>query len=168
MVMIDSVDADSVLEQLLLAELQIDEKRTFSKVAALTHGTMLLTFLDSNSNTLSAADAIAFRLGADVEAVEAGLSGLLRLGLVRRLDVGPRLWGLTENPTRRQTVKNLVAWQNRWRVRLAQLDRVVRGVPFEGNGEGCPGNVEGCPDNADCSRCSSFLIAAINTLQAAA
>ncbi len=167
MVMIDSVDGDNVLERLLLAELDLNTQATFSEVATLSHGILLLAFLDANPNTLSAADAIAFRLGEDQEEIAESLRGLRRLGLVRRLDVGPTLWGLTDDPEKRDLVRTLVEWQNRWKVRLARLDRVVWGTPCEGQKQDHDGAAHDCREHADCSRCASVLIAAIQTLQAA-
>lgn len=167
MVMVDSIRADKVLETLLLAELDEKEQAVFSKVSALDYGTSLLSFLDSNSNTMSTADAIAFRIGRDQQAVESTLHELAELGLVRRLDVGPTLWGLTKDPDSRRLVRDLVSWQNRWHVRLARLDRAVRGLPCDDETQHTDDSHRDCAEHTDCSRCASFLLAAIANLRAA-
>src|SRR5512135_2693810 len=89
------IGADFPLESLLLAELGQSERDLFENVASLPCGIPLLAFLHEQPNTYSTLDAIAFRLNQSHEAVESSLYGLLTLGLVQRLDVGPTLWSLT-------------------------------------------------------------------------
>lgn len=165
MVMIDGVTSDRVLETLLLAELTENEQSVFNHVAALDCGCSLLAFLDANANTLSTSDALAFRLGEENESVELALEGLHQIGLVRRLDVGPTLWGLAIDPEHRDITRTLVAWQNRWRVRLAKLDRVIHGVVCDGKKRRLDDIAHDCANHPDCSRCASYLLAAISGLQ---
>jgi hypothetical protein len=132
MTMLESVNGDQVLEALLLSELNEDEQMVFNCVAALDSGCSLLAYLDANATTLSSSNALALRLGEDAESVQQALKEMYQLGLVRQLDIGPTLWGLTTEPEQRELAHNLVAWQNRWQFRLAKLDRVIHGVACYG------------------------------------
>ncbi len=128
MVMINSVNGDRVLEAVLLAELGPREQAIYDQVSEVEGGFPLLDFLVENPNTLATSDILALKIGEDAENVERALEMMESIGLVRRLEIGPILWGLASSSEDLEPMTNLVAWQNRWRVRLADLDRVISGA----------------------------------------
>lgn len=156
--------ADFPLETLLLAELAQLERRLFEQVACLPCGFPLLAFLHENPNTFSTVDSIAFRVNASHEAVEGSLHGLLRLGLVQRLDVGPTLWSLTGDADMRQAASGLVNWQNRWRARLARVEQTILGRSLNDKND-CDAREDGTCKRYDCFECSTMLFAAVQRLQ---
>lgn len=155
---------DFRLESLLLAELNDRTRDLFADVTALSCGMSLLVFLNEHSNSYSTVDAIAFRLGESPERVESSLKGLAEHGLAKRMDVGPTLWGLTTDPTLRETAEDLIGWKNRWQARLAKVERAILG--HGENPADCDAAANGtCRDQSDCWRCASFLYAAMARLQ---
>ncbi len=157
-------EGESLLQVLLLAELGEKQRSVFKQVAALDCGIPLLSFLDHHSNTFSTVDAISFRLGEANEAVESSLQGLLELGLARRLDVGATLWGFSADPEQRELVHNLVNWQERWKVRLAEVERTIAGGASKKVRHNHSEPERACVD-VDCSRCATYLLATVAHLQ---
>ncbi len=158
------VEGESLLQVLVLAELDEKQRSVFKQIAAFDCGMPLLSFLDHNSNTFSTVDAIAFRLGESNRAVASTLQGLLELGLARCLQVGPTLWGLSDDPERRELVRNLVNWQKRWQARLAEVERTISGTTGKKERRNHRESEQDCP-GADCSRCATYLLATVAHLQ---
>lgn len=158
------IGADFPLETLLLAELGQLERNLFAQVASLPCGIPLLAFLHEQPNTFSTLDSITFRLNKSQSAVESSLQGLLKLGLVQRLDVGLTLWSLTSDAEMRQAAGELVQWQNRWRVRLARVEQAIEGK-LSVEASGCRARQDGTCQRDNCLSCSTFLFATMHQLQ---
>ncbi len=124
------IDDDKRLHDMVLSELDVHARRLFEEVQACPDGLRLLRFISLNSHTLLSIEDIAFNLGLGFAQIEKSLQKLSEMGLVRRVQVvGVVLFGSTDDPDTRETVKELVEWQERWQDRLDRLQSIVEGVP---------------------------------------
>lgn len=134
MLNLDWSNEESILRSLLLSELDEERRTLFLQVHQLQHGCALLHFMDENARTLMTAEDIAFHLRAPPEQVENDLRALADLGLIEQKEVGEfAIFGLVSDPSRRQLVDDLFAWQRRWIERLSRIARAIggTGVPAE-------------------------------------
>ncbi len=100
----------------------------FERICALDCGWPLLLFLDENPNVLMTDDDFAYLVDEQASVVQGNLYAMVDLGLARQLQVaGITLFGMTRDPEARQVIRELCAWQNQWRARLAQIDRLING-----------------------------------------
>ena len=74
-------------------------------------GADVVTFFVQNPYTCDSAASIAVRIGRPEEQVQAVLDGLVDVGLLKRTDLGEvTVFELTDEPQRRQTLQQYVAW----------------------------------------------------------
>ncbi len=119
---------ESQLQEMVCEELDAHVRDLFAQVRQLDGGSALLRFLRSHVNTLRTADDIAYHLRQPAPVIERTLRGMLKLGLVRRIDASGVTWfGITLDPDRRRLVRDLCAWQDRWQARLEQIEHVICG-----------------------------------------
>ncbi len=123
------LDDDRRLHDVVLSELDVRARQVFDEALTCPDGLPLLRFISLNSQTLLTIEDIAFNTGLSYERIETCLQKLLDIGLVRQVQVvGIVLFGLTDDPDKRETVNNLVQWQERWQDRLARLEHIVEGT----------------------------------------
>lgn len=121
---------ESQFEQVVYGELDARLSDVVAQIRLVEGGFALLRFLKSNANTLRTVDDIAFRLHQPTPAVEKSLRTMSKLNLVRRIQAGGVTWfGMTQDPDRGRLVRDLCAWQDRWRSRLAKIDQAINGRP---------------------------------------
>jgi len=71
----------------------------------------VVTFFVQNPYTCDSAASIAVRIGRPEEQVQAVLDGLVGVGLLKKTDLGEvTVYELTDEPQRRQTLQQYVAW----------------------------------------------------------
>lgn len=122
------LDDESRVQEMLCGELDPRLRELFSEVRLVDGGLALLRLLNSDPNTLRTIDDFAFHLRKPAAAVEKGLRGMVKLGLVRRIDAANiTVFGVTRDPDRRHLLGELCTWQDRWHKRLAQIEQVVDG-----------------------------------------
>lgn len=74
-------------------------------------GVDLVTFFVHNPYTCDSAESLAVRIGRRVERIRPVLDGLAGAGLLHTMDLGDlRVYELTSDPHRRQTLQQYVAW----------------------------------------------------------
>lgn len=74
-------------------------------------GMDLATFFVQNPYTCDSADSLAVRIGRPVEQVEPVLEGFAKAELLTTMDLGGLcIYELTDEPHRRQTLQQYVAW----------------------------------------------------------
>jgi hypothetical protein len=121
-------DDDSVLQSVLLTELDEHTRVLFKQLCTLNCGILLVRFLVENTHMLTTVAGIAYHLNEPPAKVERDVHVLENLGLVRQVDVADlALFGVTMDSDRRQLMRDLCAWQERWRVRLARMERAIDG-----------------------------------------
>ncbi len=126
---LDWADEGSILHNLLLAELDEESRQLFWQVHELPHGCVLLRFLDDHARTFMTIEDIAFHLREPSEQVKNVLRGLIDLGLVEQTDAGGiSVFGLVSEPSQRQVVDGLFAWQRRWLDRLSHIAQAIGGT----------------------------------------
>ncbi len=118
---------DSVLQELLYAELDDAERELFDRVHHLAYGCAILHFLNDHPGLTATVEEIAFRLDESPRLVEKSLLGLAKLGLLRQARAGQESYSLASDPHKRQLVHDLFDWQFRWHRRLARLENLVDG-----------------------------------------
>jgi hypothetical protein len=124
----DWSDGKSILETLLLADMDEMKRALIAQVHEITSGCALLHFLDENSRAQLTADDIAFHLQEPPSQVERSLRSLVNLGLVNETEAaGIRLFGLSSDPARRQGTHDLFNWQHEWHTRLERIQNLVDG-----------------------------------------
>jgi hypothetical protein len=128
----DLLNGELAFGNILLSDLNEQARALFEQVCDLDLGLLLLHFLQTHSQTFMTADDIAFLLGEAPEQVERDLTALVRLGVVEKADFSEvTLFRLTSQPPKRRIVSELAAWQDRWNIRLAKLNRLLLGLPAE-------------------------------------
>lgn len=121
-------DDESVLRSMLLTELDEHARALFKQLCLLNCGIQLIRFLLENKHTLATVEGIAYHLNEPPAKVESDVQELENLGLVRQVDVADlALVGVTVDSNRRQLMRDLCAWQERWQVRLARIERAIDG-----------------------------------------
>jgi hypothetical protein len=119
---------DPLVETFLFPELDAREKALFVQVLSVECGCALLRFLDRAADSLSTTDGIAFRLRQPYAVIECSLNTFRELGLVRQVNLGgSTFWGMVTDTEVRRIVRNLIAWQNRWRERLIRVEQLIDG-----------------------------------------
>jgi hypothetical protein len=122
------LDDETVFQNALLAELDEQTQALFRQVRALDYGMSLVRFFIEHEHVLSTVEEIAFHLNALLAKVENSVYALEQLGLARQVDVADiALFGVTPDPGRRQMMRDLCAWQERWHSRLARVERAING-----------------------------------------
>lgn len=134
-------DDESVLRSVLLTELDEHTRVLFKQLCMLNCGIQLVRFLVENKHTLATVDGIAYHLNEAPAKVEGDVQELENLGLVRQVDVADlALFGVTMDSDRRQLMRNLCAWQERWQLRLARIERAIDGKTVEDENRGTYAN----------------------------
>ncbi len=128
----DLLNGELAFGTILLSDLNEQARALFEQVCDLDLGLLLLHFLQTHRQTFMTADDIAFQLGEAPKSVEKDLTALVRLGVVEKADFSEvTLFRLTSQPPKRRIVSELAAWQDRWNIRLAKLNRLLLGLPAE-------------------------------------
>jgi hypothetical protein len=74
-------------------------------------GVDIITFFVQNPYVCDSVESVAVRIGRRVASVKVVLDGLAEAGFLDTMDVGPtRIYNLTDEPNRRQTLQQYVAW----------------------------------------------------------
>jgi len=116
------LDDEQLVQDLMLRDLGQQVRDLFDQVRALDGGFPLLRFLAANANTLMTIEDIAYFLKKQIAEVEPSLFAMVDIGLARYADVvGLAFFGLTSDPARRQRVRELCDWQDRWNTCLARI-----------------------------------------------
>jgi hypothetical protein len=130
-------DNESVLRSVLLTELDEHTRVLFKQLCTLNCGIQLVRFLVENKHTLTTVAGIAYHLNEPPAKVERDVHALENLGLVRQVDVADlALFGVTMDSDRQLLMRDLCAWQERWRVRLARIECAIDGKAVEGENRG--------------------------------
>lgn len=125
---LDWLEDESLLQAMILEELEPQARELFARISGLDCGCPLLRFLDDHPHELMAIDDIAYHVIEPQEAVARSLRSMMELGLAQCVDVpGLTLFGLTKDRNKQQLVRGLCAWQDRWEARLARIGRVLNG-----------------------------------------
>ena len=119
-------DDESVLPSVLLTELDEHTRMLFKQLCTLNCGIQLARFLIENKHTLATVAGIAYHLNEAPAKVEGDIQELENLGLVRQVDVADlTLFGVTMDSDRRQLMRDLCAWQERWQLRLVRIGALL-------------------------------------------
>ena len=119
-------DDESVLRNLLLTELDEHTRVLFKQLCTLNCGIQLVRFLIENKHTLATVAGIAYHLNEPPAKVESDLHALEKLGMARQVDVADlALFGVTMDSGRRQLMRDLCAWQERWQLRLVRIGALL-------------------------------------------
>jgi hypothetical protein len=82
-----------------------------SQVASQLVGVDIITFFVDNPHTCDSAESLAVRIGRQTAQLEPVLESLAEVHLVKRTNLDHlRVYELTEDPYRRQTLQQYVAW----------------------------------------------------------
>jgi len=134
-------DDESVLQRVLLTELAEDTRALFKQLCMLNCGIQLVRFLLENKHTLATVEGIAYHLNEQTAKVKGDIQELENLGLVRQVEVSDlALVGVTMDSHRRQLIRDLCAWQERWQLRLAWIERALDGKAVRDENRGTYAN----------------------------
>ncbi len=121
---------ENKLRDLILDDLNQEERDLFMRVHRLNAGCEIMGFVDEHPNEMLTIDDLAFHLQEPRGAIDPSVRDLFRLGLLRRMDVsGITFFGLAEDPGTREQVHELFNWQRGWHRRLARIENLVDGRP---------------------------------------
>lgn len=128
MINLDWSSDESLVHDLLFADLDETEQALFERVHAINGGCALLYLLDRSPTQQLTVEDIASQVQAPAPTVERSLQALADLRLLRRAEIeGIAFYGLSDEPARRPLIDALFAWQDRWHARLAHLTDLVDG-----------------------------------------
>ncbi len=128
MINLDWSSDESLVHDLLFADLNESEQALFERVHDVNDGCALLCLLDRSPTQQLTVEDIASQAQAPEATVEQSLQALADLQLVRRAEIeGIHFYGLSDDPTRRALIDALFAWQDRWHARLDRLAALVDG-----------------------------------------
>jgi hypothetical protein len=134
-------DDESVLRSMLLTELDEHTRMLFKQLCMLNCGIQLVRFLVENKHTLATVEGIAYHLNEPPAKVRVDVQGLENLGLVRQVEVADlALFGVTMDLNREQLMRDLCAWQERWQLRLARIERAIDGKQVQEENRGIYAN----------------------------
>ena len=128
------LDDETVLPSVLLTELNEHTRALFQQIRTFNCGMSIVRFLVENEHTLVTVEGIAFHLNESPVKVAGDIKALEELDLARRVVVNVAdlvLFGVTRDSGRRQLMRDLCAWQERWQLRLARIDRTIDGKVVE-------------------------------------
>jgi hypothetical protein len=107
-------DNQVAVQDVLLAELDEQARGLFKQVSRRGCGMALIHFLIENPHLLTM-EELAFHLGKLPAEVEADVFAFEQLGLARHVDVVTlSLYAVTMDSGRRQSMRDLCMWQERW------------------------------------------------------
>jgi hypothetical protein len=130
-------DDESVLRSVLLTELDEHTRVLFKQLCLLSCGIQLVRFLLENKHTLTTVEGIAYHLNEPAAKVEGDIRELENLGLVRQVEVADlALVGVTVDSKRQLLMRDLCAWQERWQLRLARIERMIDGRAVQDENRG--------------------------------
>jgi len=122
------LDDETVLPSVLLTELDEHTRALFKQIRTFNCGMPIVRFLVENEHTLVTLEGIAFHLNEPPAKVAGDIYTLEELGLARRVDVADLvLFGATRDSGRRQLMRDLCAWQERWHKRFARIECAIGG-----------------------------------------
>ena len=135
------LDDESVLPSVVLTELDEHTRVLFQQLCTLNCGMQLVRFLVENMRTLTTVAGIAYHLNEPPAKVKGDIQELENLGLVRQVDVADlTLFGATMDSDRRQLMRDLYTWQQRWQLRLARIKRAIDGQVVASENRGAYAN----------------------------
>lgn len=125
MIELFSFDDDKGAQELVFSELDEKTHEMFARVCVRKCGASLLRYLDNYNNSIR---DIAYHIREETTEVECGLRTLTELELVRVLRVADlEFFGTTTDPVRRQLIRDLCIWQDRWHGRIERIEQLVFG-----------------------------------------
>ncbi len=128
MIELFSFDDDKGAQELVFSELDEKIQDLFARVCVRKCGAALLRYLDTTNNSLHTIQDIAYQIREEASEVECGLSTLTELELTRVLRVADlEFFGATTDPARRQLIRDLTLWQDRWHGRIERIEHLVFG-----------------------------------------
>ncbi len=121
-------DDESKLRDLIMENLDDEERELFIQVHRLSGGCGIMGYLDAHPSEMLTLDDLAFHLHESPWVLDPGVRGLAALGLLRRMDVQDMIFfGLTEERASRAQIHELFNWQRDWHTRLARVENLVDG-----------------------------------------
>ncbi len=118
------------LRDMVLDDLNQEERDLFMRVHRLSAGCEIMGYADQHPNEMLTMDDLAFHLQEPRDAVDPSVRNLVRLGLLRRMEVtGTTFFGLPEDDGTREQVHLLFNWQRGWHRRLSRIENLVDGRP---------------------------------------
>ncbi len=121
-------DDEAKLRDLIMENLDDEERELFIQVHRLSSGCAIMGYLDAHPNEMLTSDDLAFHLQEALRSLDSSVRGLSALGLLRRMDVrDAAFFGLTETQAKRVQVHQLFNWQHGWHTRLARIENLVDG-----------------------------------------
>ncbi len=116
------------IEEMMLAELEPELRELYTQLSRMECGASILRFFRRRPKVLIVIDDIVYYVDGSRPAVERALEGLIALDLLRRVQLpGLELFGLTQNPEKREAVCKLCAWQERWYQHLTRMASWIDG-----------------------------------------
>ncbi len=114
------------LRDMVLDDLNEEERDLFMRVHRLNAGCEIMGYLDQHPNEMLTMNDLAFHVQEPHGAIEPSVRNLVRLGLLRQMDVpGMTFFGLAEDAATRKQVHALFNWQRGWHRRLARIENLV-------------------------------------------
>ncbi len=121
-------DNDKGAQEIVLSELDDANQELFAQVCGHKCGIALLRFLDAHPNSWLTLHDIAYRMKTATEDIECGLAALKDLGLVHIQRIADlEFFRATTDPARRQMIRDLCWWQDRWLGRIERIEQLVLG-----------------------------------------
>lgn len=120
------------LTNFVVADLDEEMRALVIELGKLEGGRALLRLLYSRKNSVLTAEDLAYHLAQSQPVVEQNLRKLVELGWARRVEVMDWSWyGLTADPQQREIVQALTAWEELWKKRLDEFQRMIDGVVIQ-------------------------------------
>lgn len=130
-----SIHIQSLLEEMMSAELEPPVRELFARVRELDQGCSVLRVLFRRPNVMLTLDDIAYHAARPSAVVEGSILAMVEMGLAREIVVAGIAWfGLTKDQEIHQSVSKLIRWQDRCHRRLAEIARMVDGQPVAREG----------------------------------
>ena len=122
------LDDEQSMHDKMLEGMEKRLRDLFDQLHTLNEGLPLLRFLEENANKLMTLEDITYFLKRPGAALESSLYTMTELGLARWISAaGIVFFGFTRDRERRQLVRDLFTWQDRWRARLTFIESVIDG-----------------------------------------
>lgn len=117
------------IEEIILAKMEPPVRDLFARVSQLDRGCLILRLLFRRANVVMTIDDVAYHVAEPKAIVENSIHAMVEIGLAREIVVegGPSFFGLTKDQELRQTIRELMRWQDLSHRRLAQIGRAVDG-----------------------------------------
>jgi hypothetical protein len=125
-------DQDRVIRELVFSDLDEKILSLLDQLCIRQCDVSLLRYLDAHSQSLHTVEDIAFSLRENCADVQCALTALVDLGYACELNVaGTCFFGATTDQNHRARMRELCAWQDRWRARIQRIEQVLDGKHAE-------------------------------------